>query len=564
MPLRTDLAIRIAGLAALAFAAALLAGCVEDSGPLTSRSEQPLSPQVLALMQDKGTTPEAPMLIRAYKKEAEFEIWKMRGDGRYALLKTYPMCRWSGQLGPKVREGDRQVPEGFYAITPGQMNPNSNYYLSFNVGYPNAYDRAHGHDGASIMVHGACSSAGCFSMTDQQIAEIYVIARESFSGGQRAIQMQSLPFHMTAENLAKYRLDPNIEFWKELKTGSDNFEVTGQEVTVGVCDGRYVFNAAPGNGRSFDPTGPCPTLKHDELVQDEVLAKQKRDDAKIAELFAQGVAPVRTVYVDGGQNPSFSALSLTSEVSRPDALAQGPADVAVDDDHKRPTPAQLEAAEAKDLAEADAAEKRAAELRAEQRPVDKPEPAPTLADAQPQSAPVDTPQNTSDGSLLTRLFKLGAQQGSPAPTQAVAQQSAQPQAAAPDEAETGNAQFYQQTHMTPEKPAVDQTETASTEDSEDAAADVPVPPVRKHAQAQKMAKREVKTARAHPEPEATQPPAQQAQAPQSTTEQAQARAPAPQPAPQTEQAQAPLPPGNVFGGLTPVLPPGFSLGTPDH
>ena len=115
-------------------------------------------------------------------------------------------------MGRRVREGDTQVPEGFYAITPGQMNPNSNYYLSFNVGYPNAYDHAHGRSGTSIMVHGACSSAGCFSMTDQQIAEIYAIAREAFAGGQPAIQMQTLPFHMTPENIAKYRLDPEHRF----------------------------------------------------------------------------------------------------------------------------------------------------------------------------------------------------------------------------------------------------------------------------------------------------------------------------------------------------------------
>ena len=117
-------------------------------------------------MDEKGTNQPAPILIRTYKKEAELEIWKMKADGQYALLKTYPMCRWSGQLGPKTREGDRQVPEGFYTITPGQMNPNSNYYLSFNVGYPNAYDRALGRTGGDIMVHGICSSAGCFSMTD--------------------------------------------------------------------------------------------------------------------------------------------------------------------------------------------------------------------------------------------------------------------------------------------------------------------------------------------------------------------------------------------------------------
>ena len=196
-------------------------------------------------MEKNETSPSSPVLIRTYKQEAEFEIWKMRSDGRYALLKTYPMCRWSGQLGPKTREGDRQVPEGFYPITPGQMNPNSNYYLSFNVGYPNAFDRAFGRTGGAIMVHGACSSAGCMSMTDAQIAEIYAIAREAFNGGQREIQMQSYPFHMTAENLAKHRLDPNIDFWKQLKNGSDHFEVTqdgaaGRRLRQALCIRRPV------------------------------------------------------------------------------------------------------------------------------------------------------------------------------------------------------------------------------------------------------------------------------------------------------------------------------------
>jgi murein L,D-transpeptidase YafK len=239
------------------------------------------------------------------------------------------MCRWSGQLGPKVREGDRQVPEGFYSITPARMNPNSAYYLSFDVGYPNSYDRALGHSGGSIMVHGICSSAGCFSMTNEQIAEIYAIAREGFAGGQHAIQMQSYPFRMTAENLAKYRLDPNIDFWNQLKEGADNFEVTKQEVDVGVCNKHYVFNAVPGDGSHFDATGACPPLKRNDETQAEVAAKQKRDKAKIAEFVAQGVRPVHTVYVDGGQHPNFASLASTA--SRPEALAQAPVDVALDE-----------------------------------------------------------------------------------------------------------------------------------------------------------------------------------------------------------------------------------------
>src|SRR5215211_465661 len=161
-----------------------LAACQDESFDRSGRHLTPIPPATLALMAQKGMSKNDPIVIRSYKKESEMEVWKRGSDGRYALLKTYPICRWSGQLGPKVREGDRQVPEGFYSVTPGLMNPNSNYYLAFNIGYPNAYDRAHGYTGGLIMVHGACSSSGCFSMTDEQIAEIYAIARESFAGGQ--------------------------------------------------------------------------------------------------------------------------------------------------------------------------------------------------------------------------------------------------------------------------------------------------------------------------------------------------------------------------------------------
>jgi hypothetical protein len=134
---------------------------------------------------------------------------------------------------------------------------------------------------------------------------------------------------MTAENLAKYRLDPNIGFWKQLKEGSDNFEVTKQDVRVGVCSKHYVFNAVPANGSQMDAAAPCPPLKHDADVEKLVAQKEQKDSAKIAELSAQGVRPVRTVYADGGQHPSFAYKHMT--VSRPDALAQGPVDIALDE-----------------------------------------------------------------------------------------------------------------------------------------------------------------------------------------------------------------------------------------
>jgi len=311
-------------------AAGLLSACNDSSGLRSARAYQPIPAEMLALMQEKHTTKGAPILIRTFKKEAELEIWKMTADGSYTHLKTYPMCRWSGQLGPKMREGDRQVPEGFYTITPGQMNPNSNYYLSFNVGYPNAYDKAHGYTGGMIMVHGDCSSAGCYSMTDEQIAEIYAIAREAFSGGQQAIQMQSMPFRMTPENLAKHRLDPNMPFWKEIKTGADSFDVTKREPKVAVCGRRYVFNATANGGR-FDANAACPPMSEDTETKALVAQHQQEEDAKVQALVAGGVKPIKVVYSDGGQNPMFANVT---RASRPEALAAAPVEIAMEDKAK--------------------------------------------------------------------------------------------------------------------------------------------------------------------------------------------------------------------------------------
>jgi murein L,D-transpeptidase YafK len=247
----------------------------------------------MALMSTKGVTPGDPILMRAYKKEAEIEVWKRGADGQYALLKTYPMCRWSGQLGPKTREGDRQAPEGFYDITPASMNPNSSLFLSCNIGYPNAYDRSHGWTGSHLMVHGSCSSRGCFAMTDEAISEVYAIAREAFAGGQRSFQFQSYPFRMTAENLAKHRADQHIEFWKNLKEGSDQFEATKQEPQVSVVGGRYRFNVGE---------GPDPA----------VVAKQARDEREVANLVAKGTPAVRLVYDDGGGHQSYRETALAA------------------------------------------------------------------------------------------------------------------------------------------------------------------------------------------------------------------------------------------------------------
>jgi murein L,D-transpeptidase YafK len=301
---------------AIAMSSVVLSGCVqEDYLPTNSRHYVPIPPSTLKLMSEKVMAKESPILIRSYKQESEFEIWKRGSDGKYALLKTYPMCRWSGQLGPKKYEGDRQVPEGFYSLTPSQLNPNSSYYVAMNVGYPNALDKAYGRTGGLIMVHGACSSAGCMSMTDEQMAEIYALTREAFTGGQQQIQIQSMPFRMTPKNFAKFRADPNLAFWKNLKEGMDHFEVTKQEPKVAACSKKYVFNASA-KGRGFDASQACPPMEVDAALASAVAEKAHEDDAKTAQLASAGEHAVRRVYVDGDQHHTFRNTSTADGTVR--------------------------------------------------------------------------------------------------------------------------------------------------------------------------------------------------------------------------------------------------------
>jgi murein L,D-transpeptidase YafK len=288
-----------------------LSGCNTDSMgvlPMSEKAARPLSDKMVSEIKSKNMEMESPILVRIFKEESELEVWKQDREGRFALLKTYPICRWSGELGPKIKEGDRQAPEGFYNISPGQMNPNSQYYLSFDLGYPNAFDRAHGRTGAQLMVHGDCSSRGCYSMTDEQISEIYALGRDSFFGGQKSFQVQAYPFRMTPQNLAKHRNNPNIAFWKMLKKGNDHFEVTKLEPKVNVCEKHYVFDAEARNGRalSFSPSGKCPAYEVSQEIASAVQQKERNDSIQIAELSRRNVplAPIKT-HADGGMHPVF-------------------------------------------------------------------------------------------------------------------------------------------------------------------------------------------------------------------------------------------------------------------
>lgn len=314
---------------------ASLTGCAQNHHAYReARAMAPIPPKTLSLMFEKGMQPGAPILMRAFKKESEIEVWKQEGDGQFTLLKTYPICRWSGQLGPKMREGDRQAPEGFYEVSAGALNPNSNLFLSFNIGFPNAFDRAHNRTGTNLMVHGACSSQGCFAMTDEAISELYAITREALLAGQPKFQFQSFPFRMTPENLAKHRADPNIAFWRNLKEGSDVFEATRQAPKWKVDKRRYAFDIDP----AFAP---------------DIEMKRTRDDRKELELVSQGMPAIRLVYQDGGGHPSLKKLALAAanpdssiidartrqslgEVSRPEALAEEPREITATSPGARP------------------------------------------------------------------------------------------------------------------------------------------------------------------------------------------------------------------------------------
>lgn len=285
-----------------------LAACQESDIP---KAQKPVPYGLSAKMQMEGMDPQSPIFIRLYKETSEFEIWKQKRNGDYALLKTYPICKWSGALGPKKVEGDRQAPEGIYIVTPAQMNPASHYYLSFNIGYPNAYDRSLGRTGSNLMVHGACSSSGCYSMSDEDAGEIFALARDSFRGGQTAFQIQALPFRMTAANLARHRDDANMSFWRTLKVASDEFDLTLRPPKVDVCDRQYVFNA-DSNGVTFDPDAKCPPYTVAPALTAALTQKQATDDAS----FNQEVAKLQAAQKEAADH----ALAVQEEQALPSVL----------------------------------------------------------------------------------------------------------------------------------------------------------------------------------------------------------------------------------------------------
>ena len=384
--------------------AGALAGCQADemmgTGPKHLRD---VRASIKTKMSGLDMTMSSPIMLRIFKEDSTLEVWKQTRSGRYALLQTFEICKWSGELGPKVKEGDRQAPEGFYEITPALMNPNSSYHLAFNLGFPNQFDRSHNRTGSHLMVHGACSSRGCYAMTDEQVQDIYALARESFKGGQRSFQVQAFPFRMTAENMAKHRKSEHYGFWQMLKRGYDHFEVTKQPPKIDVCEKRYVFDAVPlVEGVPFRATAKCPEFSVPPTVEMAVAQKQRKDEQKIIEIAeAEERAERRRAQIAaifGGGSKTESAPDGDTPAAEP---ASPPVAVAATAPAASPaavTPAASAATATTTVATGPAADAATAQKSA--------------------FAPIEEP---SSGGFFSRLFSIGgsktaeAAEGTPAP-----------------------------------------------------------------------------------------------------------------------------------------------------
>lgn len=204
---------------------------------------QAVMPRLQTELEAKNLQPGSPIFIRIFKEEKILELWieKMEG-GRFELFKSYPICTFSGTLGPKLSEGDKQAPEGFYFVPPARMNPNSRFHLSFNLGYPNTYERSQGRTGSFLMVHGNCVSIGCYAMGDRQIEEIYLLADAALKGGQPFFRVHCFPFQMNADRLKKESGKQWHPFWINLKQGYDHFEKHKRPPNVSSSQTGYLFS----------------------------------------------------------------------------------------------------------------------------------------------------------------------------------------------------------------------------------------------------------------------------------------------------------------------------------
>lgn len=223
-------------------------------------AEAPDPATLAARLETAGVKPGQRVFLRVFKAESQLEIWFQGEDKAFFRFATYPVCFWSGTLGPKLKEGDWQTPEGFYAVTRRQLHRYGKRPRSLNLGFPNRFDRRNGRTGSYILVHGGCSSVGCFSMTNAVMAEIYDLVRAALYAGQRRVHLHVFPFRMTGENMSKFGSNSeHTVFWQDLKPGYDHFEQARVPPVIAICRDRYVTRAGE-TGQDGDP-GEIKVLK---------------------------------------------------------------------------------------------------------------------------------------------------------------------------------------------------------------------------------------------------------------------------------------------------------------
>lgn len=198
-------------------------------------------PDVKTLLTLRGFSLGNPVYLRIFKDEGVIELWMQKhAASRYELFEVYPICKHSGALGPKQKQGDRQAPEGFYEVNARHLNPNSKYHLAINMGYPNAYDKANGRTGDLLMIHGACASIGCYALTNDNIEEVYQIVESALAAGQESIAVHAFPFRLTQDALIQRQQNPWIDFWvNDLLPVYDAFDISGEPPRLMVCDKQY-------------------------------------------------------------------------------------------------------------------------------------------------------------------------------------------------------------------------------------------------------------------------------------------------------------------------------------
>ncbi len=212
--------------------------------PTSARAERSIAiveAKLKSEMFQKGLEYGSPIFIRIFKDPGVLELWVESDDGAFVNFKNYDICTFSGEFGPKLKEGDNQSPEGFYFVNAGRLNPWSRFHLSFNLGYPNTYDRYYGRTGSALMVHGNCVSIGCYAMTNPYINEIYALGVAALKSGQPFFRVHVFPFKLEAEVLVKYDSNQWYSFWLNLKEGYDYFNKHKRPPNVEVSGGLYTF-----------------------------------------------------------------------------------------------------------------------------------------------------------------------------------------------------------------------------------------------------------------------------------------------------------------------------------